>query len=114
MQGPLSITIAAPGVLLILGLAVNLYLDLRTKAKIARLGAECRNRILELEEPPQAPERTVEPGSVRPAQGRFPKDRILALHELGESPAAISRILGLPAGQVSLLLKVRRLAGQTS
>ncbi len=125
---PFLITIVAPYVLLSAGLGVGLYLFYILKKEIARLGAECSNNasglnaVLRTSEAERADlrrdlERVVSraeaSGSLRLLAGILPRDRILRLHEQGESPAAIAQTLGLPSGQVKLLLKVRRLVGGT-
>ena len=126
---PLSLAIVALYLLLTAGFGVGLCLFFRLRKQVAQLGAECSDNASSLAEVLRTTEaeradlrrdlkrvvsRTEASGSVRPVAGNFPRDSILRLHEQGESPAAIARALGLPDGQVKLLLKVRCLVGKTS
>jgi hypothetical protein len=121
MTPGLFVTVVAPYVLLTAGLSAGLYLFYTLKAEIAMLRAECQQRTAELSAALRASE--VEREDLRRdvqrvvsasgKSGSLPRDRVLQLHEQGESPAAIARSLGLPDGQVKLLLKVRRLVGET-
>ena len=121
------VTVVAPYVLLTAGLSAGLYLFYTVKAEIAMLRAECRQKAAGLSAALRASEveradlkrdlrrvvsGTGESGQVRLAAGNLPRDRILQLHERGESPAAIAQSLGLPDGQVKLLLRVRQLVGE--
>jgi hypothetical protein len=122
------LTIVAPYVLLTVGLAVGLYLFFTLKNEIARLDAEGNNITSRLEEVLRTSEseradarrdlarsvsRIEAAESGRLAAGSLPRERILQLHKQGETPAAIARTLGLPDGQVKLLLKVRCLVAET-
>lgn len=124
----LFVTIVAPYVVLTVGLGAGLYLFYTLKAEIAKLRAECKQKSAGLSAALRASEveradlrrdlrglvsGTGESDPVRLAAGSLPRDRILQLHGQGESPAAIAQRLELPDGQVKLLLKVRRLVGET-
>lgn len=126
---PFFLAIVAHYVLLTAGFGVGLGLFFRLRKQVARLAAECSDnasslaavlRTTEAERADlrrdleRAVSRTEASGSVRPVAGNFPRDRILRLHEQGESPAAIAQTLGLPDGQVKLLLKVRCLVAEMS
>ena len=103
---PFFLAIVAHYVLLIAGFGLGLCLFFRLRKQVARLGVECSDNASSL----AAVLRTTEAsGSVRPVAGKFPRDKILRLHEQGESPAAIAQTLGVPNAQVDLLLKVRGL-----
>jgi len=121
-------TMVVPYVLLTAGLGVGLYLFFTLKREIARLSAECSNSISGLKAVLSAPAaepgdlrrdldrvvpRTRASGLVRWVEGNLRRDRILRLHQQGESPAAIARTLGVPDSQVKLLLKVRSLVEAT-
>ena len=125
---PFFLTMVVPYVLLTAGLVVGLYLFFTLTREIARLGEECNDNVSRLRELLGASEaeraelrrdlervvpRSGASGLVRFVAGNLPKDSILRLHQHGESPAAIAQTLGLPDGQVKLLLKVRHLAGET-
>jgi len=125
---PFFVTIVTPYVLLTVGLSAGLYLFYTLKAEIAVLSAECKQRTAGLEAALRASDverddlrrdlarvvsGTGKSGPVRLTADNLPRDSILRLHKQGESPVAIAPSLGLPEGQVKLLLKVRRLIGET-
>lgn len=126
---PFLLTVVTPYLLLTAGLGAGVYLLFTMKDEIARLGTECTDNASRLRAALRASEaeradlrrdieriasRAEASGSIRPVDANFPRDRILRLHEQGESPAAIAQTLGLPDGQVKLLLKVRCLVGETA
>jgi hypothetical protein len=126
---PLFISILTPYVLLTAGLGTGLYLFYTLKVEIARISAKSREQSSALKAALQASEaeranlrrdldrlvaRIGTSGPVRVTAGDVSRDRILRLHEQGESPTAIAQTLGLPDGKVQLLLKVRRMMGATS
>jgi hypothetical protein len=126
IREPFFLAIVAQYLLLTACFGVGLCLFVRLRKQVARLGAECSDNAsslaaaLRTTEAEQADlrrdlervvSRTEASGTVRPVAGNFPRDRIVRLHEQGESPAAIAQTLGLPDGQVKLLLKVRGLFG---
>jgi hypothetical protein len=126
---PILLTHLAPYFLMTVGLGAGLCLFFTLKKEIALLRAECSHNTSGRNAEPRASEEeradprcgldrlVPRPGAAAPVglvAGKLPKDRILRLYEQGESPAAIAQSLELPEGQVKLLLKVKRLVGETA
>jgi hypothetical protein len=125
---PFFFAVVAFYVLLAVGLGATLYLLITLNAGIARLRAECDNKtsglkaVLRLAATERANLRReldrVESTTGASSQawlvaGNLSRDKILRLHEQGENPTAIAQTLGLPDGQVKLMLKVQRMVGET-